>query len=165
MKYVLMAGMLLAAVGCGPIRYDADITPVAGNSVFVDQPVIHNCHPELDKAGTENEIRTRAQDLLRGYGYTVAADAASADLVLKASVTEFQLGSRAARIIAGAGQAWHDTTIQITPRGGTTNAGRRRAEVSAGAFNNYKGAEAHRLAVANEIAKMHVWVAGKYCPR
>ncbi len=155
---------VLGSTGCGPIRYEGDITPVAGRNVYVGQSKITNCHAELDKAGTEADIRKTAEDLLKHYGFTVVADPSAADLVLSADVLEFNLGSTTARVIVGGGQAWHDTTIIIKPKAGVDNTGHRRAEVSAGAYSNWKGTEAHRKAVVNEIAKMHVWVAQKYCP-
>lgn len=155
---------VLVSAGCGPIDYERDITPVAGRKVYVGPAKITNCHAQLDKAGTEAEIQKTAKDLLKHYGYTVVEDAGSADLVLSADVLEFNLGSTTARVIVGAGQSWHDTSILIKPQGGLENTGHRRAEVSAGAYSNFKGAEQHRKALVNEIAKMHVWVAAEYCP-
>ncbi len=161
---VLLGLCSVLGVGCGPISYQGEITPVAGRNVYVGPAKITNCHSELDKAGTESEIRKTAEDLLRHYGYTVVEDPSAADLVLNADVLEFNLGSTTARVIVGGGQSWHDTSMIIKPKGGLDNTGHRRAEVSAGAYSNWKGAEQHRKALVNEIAKMHVWVAQKYCP-
>ncbi|MEK7469970.1 MAG: hypothetical protein AAB074_21590 [Planctomycetota bacterium] len=160
----LFAFAAMAATGCGPIDYERDIERVGGRNVFVESPKITNCHAELDKAATEADIKKAAEELLTHYGFRVVSDPGSADLVLRADVLEFHLGSKAARILVGAGQAWHDTVVLIKPKNLTDNTGHRRAEVSAGAFNNWQGTEAHRRAVINEIGKMHVWVAQKYCP-
>ncbi|KAF0245659.1 MAG: hypothetical protein FD180_1437 [Planctomycetota bacterium] len=160
----LFAFAALAATGCGPIKYGNPIERVGGRRVFVEQPKITNCHAELDKAATETEIKKSAEELLTHYGYQVVMDPDSADLVLRADVLDFSMGNTAARVLIGGGQAWHDTIVLIKPKGHTDNTGHRRAEVSAGAYSNWKGAEAHRRAVVNEIGKMHVWIAQKYCP-
>jgi len=160
----VLAVLTLVAAGCGPISYARDIEPVGGRKVCVEPAKITNCHAELDRAATEEEIRKTAEDLLTHYGFQVVTDPSGADLVLRADVLHFDLGSTTARVIVGRGQSWHDTTILITPQGGTPNTGHRRAEVSAGAYSNWKGTEAHRRALVNEIAKMHVWVAQEYCP-
>ena len=159
----LFAFAALAATGCGPIKYGGPIQPVGGRRVFVDSPKITNCHAELDKAKTEQEIKQSAEDLLTHYGYEVVRDPESADLVLRADIMDFSMGNTAARIWVGGGQAWHDTTVLIKPKGQSDNTGHRRANVSAGAYSNWKGAELHRQAVVQEIGKMHVWIAQKYC--
>jgi hypothetical protein len=159
----LLAFAALAA-GCGPIKYEKEIEMVGGRNIFVEQPHITNCHAELDKAGTEADIKKAAEDELTHYGYHVVADESAADLVLRADVLEFNLGSTTARILVGGGQAWHDTVVLIKPKGHGENTGSRRAEVSAGAYSNWKGTEPHRRALVNEIGRMHVWIAQKYCP-
>ncbi|MCE9584019.1 MAG: hypothetical protein K8T20_16165 [Planctomycetes bacterium] len=168
MKRFLLAAFVLvtslAATGCGPIKYEHDIDMVAGRRVFVEPARISNCHAALNKEAVEAEIHKTAEDYLQHYGFTVVQDPDSADLILKADVAEFNLGSTTARVLIGGGQAWHDTAIVMHPKGFSVNVGHRRAEVSAGAYGNWKGAEAHQHALVDEIAKMHVWVAQKSCP-
>ena len=125
----LLAFAALVAAGCGPIKYERDIEMVGGRNVFVEPPKITNCHAELDKAGTEADIKKAAEEQLTHYGFHVVNDPESADLVLRADVLEFNLGSNTARIIVGGGQAWHDTVVLIKPKGHGENTGSRRAEV------------------------------------
>ena len=153
------------AVGCGPISYAQSPQRIDGRTVYVEMPTIAVPDQRIDAAKTCQEIHDLAIDYLKRYGYEPASDPSMASLTLRAEIANFHLGSTAARVWVGAGQSWHETTIVIRPRGLSENTGYRRAEVAAGAYSNYKGDEAHRVAVCHEIAKMHVWIADKYIGR
>lgn len=166
MRLLFCLPFALALAGCGgPIHYAFDPVQVQGRTVCVEMPTIANGDQRIDTAQTCEDIRKLANDYLQRYGYTTVQDAGGASLVLRAEISEFHLGSTAARVWVGAGQSWHDTSIRIHPAGGSDNTGRRKAEVDAGAYSNWKGDEPHRRAIVDEIAKMHVWVAEKYIGR
>ncbi|MCE9584210.1 MAG: hypothetical protein K8T20_17125 [Planctomycetes bacterium] len=167
MTRIIVAFAAIALAGCTGLRFENDPVPVAG-TVWIAEPAITGTHPELDRSSIAERIHAAALKAVEDGGFAKAADEASADLVIRATIEDFWLGDETVRALGWRVSSHQEdrpsfqARVAVLAKGQPPNEARMSEVTDAGGWSKFNMVERRTTALIDKISRMHLAIAKEY---